>query len=216
MMSKIILFLAALTFSLQIAPAWADEKIDPAPSLKKVSALSSFGYLKPTDALLQRQWFVMDQKARKLLDEGQIDEAEREWKQAAVLAENSGQIEPGLVNCLVGLSLLYHKKGDVKESERVYEYAMRNMEGLVGRDSIRFAGFLPDLAWLYHEHNRNDQAEILFKQHLDMHEKQYGYYSEGVLNSLDHYSRYLKKTGRLSEASMLEVRSRSIKDRNTP
>lgn len=185
-------------------------------TVKNISAKSSFGAVEESEVLKKQSWYKLDQRARELLDQGNYVEAERLWKEACKVSEKNAHIEPGIVNCLVGLSLLYHKKGDPKESERVYEYAMRNMEGLVGRGSIRFARFLPDLAWLYHAHGRKDQAEILFKQHLSMHEKEYGTYSTDTLDSLDHYSRFLHKTGRHSEAYSLESRAQSIKDKSRP
>ncbi len=200
-----------LVVSVALCPlAYAEDTV------KEKSAMDGFGFVEPDDRLRQQEWYQKDQKARELLDQGNILEAERVWIEASKLSEQSSQVEPGFVNCLVGLSLLYHKKGDPKESERVYEYAMRNMEGLVGRGSIRFARFLPDLAWLYHAHGRKDQAEILFKQHLSMHEKEYGTYAPEILESLDHYSRYLHKTGRHSEANSLETRAQSIKDKAKP
>ena len=175
-----------------------------------MSAMESFGYLEPTDALKKEKWYILDQKARKQLEAGNFSQAEALWKQAVAISESNAKIEPGFINSLVGLSLLYHKKGDAKESERVYEYAMRNLEGFAGRNSMKFATYLPDLAWLYHDHGRHEQAEILFKTHLKMHEGAHGNYSPKIRDSLLHYAKFLRKRGRTSEASLIEGRVRDI------
>lgn len=179
--------------------------------VKEMSAMKSFGYLKPTESLKQQKWYQLDLQARKALDSGNYPNSERLFKEAIAKAESKQHIEPGYVNSLVGLSLLYHKMGNPKESERIYEYAMRTMEGIAGRTSLRFAKYLPELGWLYHDHNRVKQADILFKQHLQLHESSYGKQSPKLIDSLTHYSNFLKKTGRTSEAGMLKQRVQGIK-----
>lgn len=183
---------------------------EPQKPVKDRSPFEAFGYLDPNPVLSKQRWYILDQQARKELVDGKLALAEKHWKEAVKISESSSQIEPGFINSLAGLSLLYHKKGNVGESERVYEYAMRNLEGFVGRNSMKFATYLPDLAWLYHDHGRHQQAEILFKQHLKMHEGKHGQYSPEILDSLDHYSQFLRSRGRGSEASILEGRARDI------
>lgn len=194
--------LAALLLSLS-GEARAQEK----------KASNSFGYVAVGPGPRDADWRALDLKARSALDEGRYDESERCFKEAVSLAEKKGRYDPGVVNCLVGLSLLNHKRGDFKESERLYEYAMRQVEGLTSRDSLDFIKWLPDLAWLYQQHGRPDQAEMLHKQILKVMQKAHGDTSRKLLPGIDQYADFLHANGRHAEAGMLETRSQEIKGR---
>ncbi|MCA9803657.1 MAG: tetratricopeptide repeat protein [Cyanobacteria bacterium HKST-UBA02] len=176
-------------------------------------ASNSFGYVAVGPGPEDADWRALDLKARSAMDEGRYDESERCFKEAVSLAEKKGRYDPGVVNCLVGLSLLNHKRGDFKESERLYEYAMRQVEGLTSRDSLGFTKWLPDLAWLYQQHGRPDQAETLHKQILKVMQKEHGDTSRKLLPGIDQYAAFLHANGRHAEASMLETRSQEIKGR---
>jgi len=206
MRPKISLFLLSgsiILFS-QINFAWAQTE-DP-------SILTRFGALQATASLNNSLWYQLDQKARKALSEGDTAQAEQLWKEACAAAESSNNVYPGVVNCLIGISRLYHDKNNYGESDRVYELAMRNMEGLVGRSAPDYAKQLPDLAWLYLKHNKPDKAEYILKQAVKTNETAYGSKSNQYKDSLKEYANFLNSQNRSSEASLLELQIKKIEE----
>jgi tetratricopeptide (TPR) repeat protein len=155
-------------------------------------------------------WASMAATARSEMSRGDLDSAETDFKAALSSAEHSGAVEPGLVNCLCGLALVYHKRGNVAESERLYELAMRNLESLVGRTSPRFADYMPDLAWLYNEHGKPDKADFLFKNALAIRQQTYGDNDQGAVPLMMQYAKFLRANGRTAEASEFETHAKVI------
>ncbi|HEY9760542.1 MAG TPA: tetratricopeptide repeat protein [Oculatellaceae cyanobacterium] len=155
-------------------------------------------------------WANLETSAQTALEQGDLDKAEANYKSALNIADKSSAIEPGVVNSLCGLSLVNHKRGNYAESERLYELAMRDMEGLVGRTSVRFANWLPDLAWLYNEHGKPDKAEVLFKSALQIRRTNLGDSDPTVATLMGQYAKFLRENGRETEAIPLELGARAI------
>lgn len=158
-------------------------------------------------------WEVGRDAAQRCMAGGDLEGAEREWRAALISAEQSGNIEPGLVTCLVGLAFVYDRRGDIHESERLYELAMRNMEGFVGPTSTRFADWMPDLAFLYDSHGKPEKAEVLFKRAYQIKKNAYGPNDARVAEVLESYARFLRRNGRQVEATDLEQQARSIRQK---
>lgn len=175
-----------------------------------------YGGVTPTAAIAQSEWFINDQKARRSLLDDDLSQSETSFKQAIQKAETKGMYEPGVINSFCGLAFLHHKKSNTAESERLYEYAMRYLEGVSGgRDSARFADYLPDLAWLYNAHGKPDKAEVLLKSAAAIREKRFGEYSKEFEQSLKDYSVFLRKNGRDTEARQLDARMKLIQTHQT-
>ncbi|MBX3073973.1 tetratricopeptide repeat protein [Candidatus Obscuribacterales bacterium] len=171
----------------------------------------TFGGVVPTGTLAQSDWFILDQKARQSILDENLSNAENLFKQGIQKAEAKAMYEPGVINSFCGLAFLYHKQGNNAESERVYEYAMRYLEGVSGgRDSARFADYLPDLAWLYNAHGKPDKAEVLLKSAIAIRERRFGEYSKELEKSLGDYAYFLRKNGRDTEARHLDARIKLI------
>jgi tetratricopeptide (TPR) repeat protein len=166
--------------------------------------------LAPAAQCQSTDWTNLETSAQTALQQGDLDKAEANFKTALNLADRASAIEPGVVNSLCGLSLVNHKRGNFAESERLYELAMRDMEGLVGRTSVRFADWLPDLAWLYNEHGKAGKAEVLFKSALQIRETNLGDNAPSVGTLMSQYAKFLRENGRETEAIPLELRARSI------
>lgn len=171
------------------------------------------GYFPPACPGQSSDWRTYDEAAKKAFNAGNFDDAEQNWRDALREAEKSSNVEPGMVNCLCSLALVNEKKGNGQEAERLYELAMRNMEGLVGPTSPRFADWMPDLAFIYDAHGRPDRAEVLFKKALTIKEKSYGAEDLRVADVLDDYARFLRKNNRGVEATSLELRSKQIREK---
>lgn len=162
-------------------------------------------------ALADGDWQQLNTEAQSAYNSGDLDDAEAKWNEALKQAETSKAIEPGMVTCLCKLALVNDKRKNTFEAERLYELAMRTMEGLAGPNSTRFADWMPDLAWMYEGHGRPDKSEVLFKRALKIKESAYGADDERVAQALDDYARFLRKENRGTEASVMEQRAKTIR-----
>lgn len=169
-----------------------------------------------SQAIADDDWNQLSSEAQAAFDRGDLSTAETKWTDALKQAESSKAIEPGVVTCLCKLALVNDKQKKSFEAERLYELAMRNMEGLAGPNSTRFADWMPDLAWMYQGHGRPDKSEVLFKRALKIKESAYGADDERVAEVLDGYARFLRKENRGTEASELEQRARTIRMKSSP
>lgn len=209
MRQTIKLVFVSFTVIISSAAVFAQSQLD------ERSVLDHFGFLKANAQLNQSTWYEFDQKARKALSSGDVSQAESDWKEAVKLAESGNNVYPGVVNCLIGLSALYHVKNSFGESDRVYELAMRNMEGLFGRGAPEYAKQLPDLAWLYVKHGKPDKAEYILKQATKTNETTYGSKSKQYLESLKEYAQFLNNENRSNEASLIELQIKKIDEHLT-
>ncbi len=168
-----------------------------------------FGGVSPSTA--RSEWCLLDQSARRAILEDNLSQAETLFKQAIQKAESKAQYEPGVINSFCGLAFLNHKKGNYPESERLYEYAMRYLEGISGgRDSALFADYMADIAWLYNAHGKPDKAEVLLKHAIAIREHRFGHYSKELEDSLKEYAVFLRRNGRDTEARHLDARIKLI------
>lgn len=159
----------------------------------------------------EAQWRQYDQAAQQAFNSGDLTTAEAKWRQALDSADQSSSIEPGVANILCSLAKLYNKKGDVAESERLYELAMRNLEGTIGIMSSRYTDYLADLGWLYYDHGRMPEAEDTFKKAVTIRERIHGINSLKVAESLDVYAQFLHKVNRGTEGDILSTRAATIR-----
>jgi tetratricopeptide (TPR) repeat protein len=158
------------------------------------------------------EWRSFAIAAQKAFQANDLTTAQKDWQSALNLAEKEGEIEPGVVNCLVSLALVADKRGDTYESERLYELGMRQMEALVGPQDIRMTKYMPGLAWLYDRHGKTEKAEVLFQRVLRLKEQKYGKESMELVGSMRDYALFLQKAGRQSEAQTWEQRAKRIED----
>jgi tetratricopeptide (TPR) repeat protein len=145
---------------------------------------------------------------------GDLSEAEHLYTDATSKAEGASppQIEPGVVTCLIAIAYIYDKRGDYKESERLYELAMRDMEGLVGRGSPRYLAYLADLGDLYNKHGRPDQAEVTFNQLTQGFEHADPPNNIKLAESLERYAKFLRRCDRALEAAIPERRAKTLRN----
>lgn len=199
---SILLGLASLLFAISVQ--------HPALALE-----TTFGSLNQVDDAA-RQWWDKDQEARAAMKDNDLEQARVLFDEAIRIAERNNNIEPGLANSLRGLALLEHRKGHAQESERLYELSMQYEEALVGRSSLRFADCLPDLAWLYHWHGKDDKAEVLYHKTVSNIEKNLPADDPKLLPVLYHYRAFLKECDRVAEAEKigLEIARIEAKTRN--
>jgi tetratricopeptide (TPR) repeat protein len=157
-------------------------------------------------------WQQADANARAFMKEERLAEAEAQWKEAIARAETDKQIDPGLVDCLIGLSGLYDRRGDTAESERLYELAMRTVEGVKGADSAAYADRLPALAAMYRRHGKSWHADLLFQRVIKIRENTKGKNSPEVASACEMYGRFLLSEGRQAEADKMSEKAHTIRD----
>ena len=170
-------------------------------------------------------WKKLHKEAFEAYQKADYDKAKELWTKAIWEAEHStpAQIEPGVVNCLIGLAFMNDKQGNFAESERLYELAMRDLEGLAGRGSPKFADYMADLADLYQRHDRADQGEVTYRDMLKVREakaretdnlksssertESYQKHAE----ALERYAQFLRRMARNDEAITHENKAQAIR-----
>lgn len=162
--------------------------------------------------VISNGWQQADANARALMKEERLAEAEAQWKEAIARAETDKQMDPGLVDCLIGLAGLYDKRGDAGESERLYELAMRTVEGVKGGDSAAYADRLPGLAAMYKRHGKSWHSDLLFQRLIKIRENTKGKNSSEVASACDLYGRFLASEGRQAEADKMNEKAHTIRD----
>ncbi|MBC7998484.1 MAG: tetratricopeptide repeat protein [Leptolyngbya sp.] len=155
-------------------------------------------------------WRDADLSARADLKAGRLTEAENTWREAVARAETDKELDPGVVDCLIGLAQVNDKRGNFDESERLYELAMRTVEGTSGGDSAAFADRLPNLALLYRRHSKSQMSEVLLIRLVKIREKTAGRESKLVAQALETYAQFLTNESRGTEAVKLRERAHAI------
>jgi hypothetical protein len=182
----------------------------PAPLL---ALDTTFGAVAQVDDAV-RPWWEKDHEARVALKAGDLEQAKSLFEEAIKIAEKNANIEPGVINSLLGLCLLEHKRGNNFESERLYELAMNYEQGLAGRGSMRFAALLIDGAWLFHWHGKDDKAELLYRECITIIEHNLPTDDPKLLPVLYHYKAFLKECGRVSESEKISAEITRIESKS--
>jgi tetratricopeptide (TPR) repeat protein len=165
-------------------------------------------------AIAQGAWTVPFGEAENCFNRGDMPAAKEHCEKALKLADEAREVEPGVVQCFVKLALINERLGNPAESERLYELAMRTLEAQAGRESLRFADFMPDLGYLYQAHHKSAKAEVLFKKTIAVREKILGADDPTVADALDDYAHFLDKENRHVEALQFTERATSIRGKH--
>ncbi|MBX9941271.1 MAG: hypothetical protein K2Y32_18560 [Candidatus Obscuribacterales bacterium] len=188
-----------------------------AADLERKLESRTFGRINPADLSQGMQnagfsdWLKLEKTARDKLSAGQFADAEQGFKEAISKAETLNMVSPGVINSLMGLSFALDRQGNQSESERIYELAMRNAESVFGPSATRFGYYMPDLAWLYHWHGKDSQAETLFLRAISLEEASSRIETANLVELLKEYQQFLKECGRTSESEKIGHRIEHIK-----
>jgi tetratricopeptide (TPR) repeat protein len=158
-------------------------------------------------------WQQVYDEADAAFNRGDMTTAKEKCEEALKLADQAREIEPGMVTCFTKLALVNDRLGNTGEAERLYELAMRTLEGQAGRESLRFADFMPDLGYMYQAHHKSAKAEVLFKKAVEIKEKALGQNDSRVADAWDDYAHFLEKENRHVEAAECSQRSRTIRSK---
>ncbi len=139
-------------------------------------------------------------------EQGKYAEAEPLYQRALRIWEQAlGPDDQLVAYPLNNLANLYYEQGKYAEAEPLYQRALRIWEQALGADHSDVAYPLTGLAALYYMQNKYAEAEPLYQRALHIWEQALGpdhpYTREVVRN----YADLLRKMGRETEASELEV-----------
>ncbi len=131
------------------------------------------------------------QSANEAFNKGDLNTALKEEKRALGLAQGKyGQFHPSLVPVLNDLATLERYLGQYQDAEKYYKLGLTIREQILGMDDPLVAESLDNLAVLYDDLERDEEAQILEKRALALREGQKGF----VVN--DSYLRELLQLGK--------------------
>jgi tetratricopeptide (TPR) repeat protein len=144
---------------------------------------------------------------------GRYREAEDSYRDALeVLERTLGPSNAVLVPVLSDLSLLYANRKRFSEAEAMGHRALDiAAKELADSDSVAKAAL--SIGRALAGHGRFEAAEPYFKQSLDIHERTQGPESIQYAWALQDYARFLRKTKRSTEASVIETRASTMLNR---
>lgn len=173
-------------------------------------------------ASICEDWQTVFQQAQSDLQQGNLDKAEEEFRTAEKLIE-AAKITGGkeelkanglaLINCLVGISKVKDRKGEVAESEKIYGMALETVKKFSENDwkSQEYADYLPGIAELYDRHGKTEMAENAFKQLIEVRTKYPPKDDNKIIAAYENYSKFLRAHNRSDEAVALENKASQMK-----
>ncbi len=103
-----------------------------------------------------------------------------------------------------------YQQGNYPEAEKQLGAALKEAAGFRPQDPRR-ATNLNNLALLYYNQGKYADAEPLYKRALAIVEKALGPEHPDVAKSLENYAALLRETGRTTEATEMEARTKAIR-----
>ena len=191
------------------------ETINPLPRWRRILICCALFFLfcLSLSPVAAESWQEVYDQATEALDRGDLSGAKEKCEAALKLADQAHQMEPGVVTCFTKLALVNERLGNPAEAERLYELAMRTLEGVAGRESVRFADFLPDLGYMYQAHHKPAKGEVLFKKAVEIKAKVLGENDSRVADAWDDYGHFLVKENRNVEAAECAEHAHAIRSK---
>lgn len=159
----------------------------------------------------EKPWLTKYKEGKSLFEQGNYDQSEEVFRQAIKLADEDKAVEPGVVDCFVALSMVKDKQGDVAESERLYEFAMRGIEGVRSSTHPRYGDYLPNLALLYFSHGKNDLARYSLDRLLNIRFSNPGENKEDLASAYEVFSRFLSAVGDPMESEIYSKKAQTLR-----
>jgi tetratricopeptide (TPR) repeat protein len=110
----------------------------------------------------------------------------------------------------MGLALLCVGRGRYARAEPLLERALAIYEATTGLETADVAMLSLNLAVAYFEQGKIDRAEPLYDRARALWERLYGPTHPAVVKTLQHQARFLRATGRPSEADAVDARIRAL------
>lgn len=181
--------------------------------------LGFLAFLPP--AFAEDDWRKVLSDAQKDLGEGNLDSAEEGFRRAERLLEQAKASDStelkkfgfSLIDCLVGIARVKDRKGEIAESEAVYEMAIETLKKFCenGWKNQEYADYLPGIAELYDRHGKAQQADGAFKRLIEIRTTVAPKDDNKIIAAYESYSKFLRAQSRADEAVPLENKVSQMK-----
>lgn len=136
-------------------------------------------------------------------------EADQYYERAlAIRRKLHGANSPDVASQLERMSLLYRLAANKAKVEQTLKQAIAIREKDKNRDALDWTR--QSLGTYYAAYQRNQEAELLFKQVIESRQRLHGKDSPYLISVLDAYAELLRAQKRVKEAQVLEARSAAI------
>lgn len=162
------------------------------------------------------KWKELSTEALDYYQKGDYEKAEEKFVAALRDAEQFGEDDPRLSDCLDNVGWILQIRGKKAEAEPVLKRSLRIMERVKGSDHPDNSWILASLGGVYLYQGKYQEAEEYYRRAITIDEKALGPNHVNVATGLEKRAEILRKTGRESEANGLEARAREIRAKNPP
>jgi len=183
----------------------------PMPARMTIAILMALSL--PTACAQEIPWGRYMVAGEQAYEQGDYDEAEKQFLRALKEAENFGEQDSRLAKSLQALATLYSLEDKHQEAVLLLQRAVAITEKGLGPEHHTLAAYLNDLAFTNTHQGKYAEAEPLYLRALTIWEKA-GRPEEDIhlAIGLHNYAVLLQKMDRNAEAEKLEERSKAIWD----
>lgn len=162
------------------------------------------------------KWKELSTEALDYYQKGDYEKAEEKFVAALHEAEQFGEDDPRLSDCLDNVGWILQIRGKTAEAEPVLKRSLRIMERTKGADHQDNSWILASLGGVYLNQGKYHEAEDFYRRATAIDEKALGPDHVNVATGLEKRAEIMRKTRRESEAENLEERARAIREKNPP
>ncbi len=144
---------------------------------------------------------------------GQLAESRLDFTKAITQYQKAVTLEDNDPDYLLAAGVMARTLGDYPTALKWLEKVMQFHQNQ-GKETIDLASAQHELAWVYVDIGRYDEAELLYKRSLKIKEKSLGPDHPSVAATLNNLALLYESTGRFDEAELLYKRSLKIKEKS--
>lgn len=189
--------------------------------LRRVIFAAIVAILAMPQAVFAEDWQSALSQAEDDLRRGELDAAEQGFRNAEKLIEGAKAADKdelkkfgfSLVDCLVGISKVKDRKGEVSESISVYEMALETLKKFCenGWKNQEYANYLPGIIELYDKHGKAAEAEGAIKRLVEVRTTVAPKDDKQIIACYELYSKFLRAHQRPEEATPFETKVSQMK-----
>jgi tetratricopeptide (TPR) repeat protein len=157
------------------------------------------------------KWEELSTEAMDYHQKGDLAKAEELFSAAVESAEQYGEDDPRLANCLDNLAWILQTRNKLAEAEPVLKRSLAIMERSKGPDHEDNSWILATLGNVCSDLSKFEEAETYFRKAISVNEKALGPVNLNVAVGLEKLADVLRKTDRGSEAETMENRAKEIR-----
>jgi tetratricopeptide (TPR) repeat protein len=147
---------------------------------------------------------TLELRARIAEQQGDLPGAEARCRQALMILEGSGSTQD-LASGLRTMGYLLLRQNKSNEAQANLERALQLIRGDAAEEGPVAARLMSDLARCYHMQGNFQEAGPLFERAIGIDQRLFGPDHPNVIDTMQHYARFLRATRRKREAKRIEV-----------